>query len=638
MDRNRLDAALEAGADSRGGYKLLEEYGLVGNLETCALIGRDGAVDWCCLPFLQSPSVFAAILDVNEGGHFSIAPSAEYDATQAYRPETNVLETAFETESGTAVLTDFMPMLSDDPDAPFSEPWLYRKVECRDGEVPLHVEFVPRFDYAMARTVVEPLADGIIARGNGEHVSLTPPVELTVEGDRATGQHTLEAGKDAWYSLQYGQRMRPKSVDPQSLLDQTEAYWQNWTHDCPDEGECLFAGPEHDLVVRSELVLKLLKHHMTGAIAAAPTTSLPELVGGERNWDYRFSWIRDATFTVQALFKLGHVREAEDYFDWCVDILHTESETFQPFSPLYGLHGTSQLSEEVLYHLSGYRDSAPVRIGNAARNQLQLDVYGELVLAIYETSRFGVAITETTWETVRQVVEYVCSLWDKRDAGMWEVRSDPEHFVHSKVMCWVALDRGIELAETEGFEAPLDHWRTVRDQIRSVVLDRGFDETHGCFGRSFEATHLLDAAALRIPLVGFLPFGDQRVQGTIDAIKDRLTTEDGLVHRYEGEDGLAGGEGAFILCSFWLVDSLALSGRVEEAEEVFESVVDYASPLGLLAEEVDAQSGELRGNYPQGFSHLGLINSTMYLRSARNDDQPTATRFELDASPLHRMD
>ena len=541
MDDSRLGTRRAADPESRGGYKLLEAYGLVGNLETCALIGRDGAVDWCCLPYLQSPSVFAAILDDAKGGRFAVEPVVDYDSRQAYLPNTNVLETTFETDAGTAVLTDFMPMLSDDPDAPFSEPWLYRKVECREGEVTLGVEFTPRFDYARARTVVEPLADGVIARGNGEHVSLTPPQPLEVENDAATGTHTLTAGEEAWYSLQYGQRMRPKSVDPQSLLDRTVAYWQNWTHECPEEGECLFAGPEHDLVVRSELVLKLLKHHVTGAIAAAPTTSLPELVGGERNWDYRFSWIRDASFTVQALFKLGHVREAEDYFDWCVDILHTESETFQPISPLYGLHGTSQLSEEILHHLSGYRNSAPVRIGNAARNQLQLDVYGELVLAISETARFGVTITETTWETVRQVVEYVCSLWNRRDAGMWEVRSDPEHFVHSKVMSWVALDRGIELARSEGFDAPLDRWSAVRERIRSVVLDRGVDETTGSFGRSFEAPHLLDAAALRIPLVGFLPFDDRRVQATIGAIEDRLTTDDGLVHRYEGDDGLAGG-------------------------------------------------------------------------------------------------
>ncbi len=637
MDDTRLDEAAGDGREARGGYKLLEEYGLVGNLETCALIGRDGAIDWCCLPYLQSPSVFAAILDVDEGGRFALEPVDSYEATQRYLPRTNVLETTFETASGTITTTDFMPMLSDDPETPFSEPWLFRKVECRDGTVTLDVEFTPRFDYARARTVVEPLGDGVIARGNGEHVSLTPPVPLGVDGNAATGTHTLEAGEVAWYSLQYGQRMRPKSVDPESLLDQTVAYWHNWTHDCPAEGECLFAGPHHDLVVRSELVLKLLKHHMTGAIAAAPTTSLPELVGGTRNWDYRFSWIRDATFTVQALYKLGHVREAEDYFDWCVDILHTESETFQPFSPLFGLHGTDQLSEEVLYHLSGYRNSSPVRIGNAARNQLQLDVYGELALAIYETSRFGGAITQTTWETVRQVVEYVCSLWDKRDAGMWEVRSDPEHFVHSKVMCWVALDRGIALAREKGFEAPLDHWRTVREQIRSAVLERGYDETSGSFGRSFEAPHLLDAAALRIPLVGFLPFDDRRVQGTIDAIQDRLTTDDGLVHRYEGVDGLPGGEGAFILCSFWLVDCLALSGRVDEAQSVFERVLEYASPLGLLAEEVDPASGELRGNYPQGFSHLGLINSTLYIQAAKRDDQPTSP-FELDTTLLQRTD
>jgi GH15 family glucan-1,4-alpha-glucosidase len=619
-------------AAGAGDYTLLEDYGLVGNLETCALIGRDGSIDWFCVPYLQSPSVFAAILDTDVGGRFAVRPAAPHESTQRYVPGTNVLETTFTTEAGAAVLTDFMPMLGDDPEAPFSEPWLYRRVECTGGDLSLDVDFAPRFDYARARTVVEELGDGVIARGNGEHVSLTPAAPLAVEDGAARGTHDLREGDAAWYSVQYGQRTRPKSIDPAGLLDRTVRYWRNWTHDCPGEG-CPVGGPEHDLIVRSELVLKLLKHHTTGAIAAAPTTSLPELVGGTRNWDYRFSWVRDATFTVQALYKLGHVRAAEDYFDWCVDILHTESETFQPFSPLYGLHGPSQVDEEVLHHLSGYRNSAPVRIGNAARNQLQLDVFGELVLAIYQTSQFGVRITETTWRTVEQVLEYVCTLWHRRDAGIWEVRSEPEHFVHSKVMCWAALDRGIHLARQEGFDAPFERWDAVRSDIREAVLERGFDEASNSFGRSFESPGLLDAAALQIPIVGFLPFDDPRVEGTIEAVRNRLTTPDGLVHRYEGSDGLPGGEGAFLLCSFWLVDCLALSGRVAEAETLFESVSSYASPLGLLSEEVDEATGELRGNFPQGFSHLGLINSALYIQAAKRDEFP-AHPYEPDASLL----
>ena len=621
----------------RSDYTPLEDYGVVGNLETCVLVGGDGSIDWCCLPRLESSSVFAAILDVERGGHFSLRPSGSFTADQRYVPATNVLEVEFSTESGTAVLTDFMPMLGDDPAAPFSEPWVYRRVACTDGAVDIAVEFEPRFDYARARTSVEPADGGVLARGNGEHVSLTTPTgtSLDVEDTAAYGTYRLEEGEDAWYTLQYGQRKRPASVDPEALLQRTIDYWRGWVHECPSEDgttpddadACLFSGTWHDEVVRSELVLKLLMHHRTGAIAAAPTTSLPEKIGGPRNWDYRFSWIRDAAFTVQALYKLGHVAETTAYFDWCLDVVHTESETLQPLQPLYGLRGERNLTEEVLDHLSGYRDSAPVRIGNAARSQLQLDVYGELVLGVYETSRFGETITERTWETIRDVVEHVCLLWDRRDAGMWEVRSDPEHFVHSKVMCWVALDRGIEMARTEGFDAPLERWAEVRGEIRDQVLERGYSESIGSFTRSFEADGLLDAAALRIPLVGFLSFDDPRVQGTIDAVQERLATDEGLVHRYEGDDGLPGGEGAFILCSFWLVDCLALSGRVEEAEGIFEALLEYAGPLGLLAEEVDLETGELRGNYPQAFSHLGLINSALYLHAAKTGGDPTQPHY-----------
>jgi len=604
---------------AHGEYKPIDAYGLIGNLETCALVGRDGAIDWCCLPNLQSPSIFAAILDSETGGTFRIQPTGSYDAVQRYQPDTNVLDTEFTTDAGALRLTDFMPILSDDPAAPFSEPWIFRRVECLEGSVEFEVTFEPRFDYARARTVIESMDNVLLARGNGKHVSLNTASALEIDGISARGVHNLSAGDTAWYTLQYGQRKRPESIDPEVLLDRTRRYWRNWVHTCPESG-CPFEGEYHDAVTRSELVLKLLMHHRTGAIAAAPTTSLPELIGGTRNWDYRFSWIRDAAFTIQALFKLGHIQETKNYVDWCLDVIHSGSETFQPFQPLFGLQGETKLTEETLDHLEGYRGSAPVRIGNAARSQLQLDIFGELVLALYETSHYGETITETTWETVREVIEYVCTLWHRRGAGMWEVRSEPEHFVHSKVMCWVALDRGIKMATDRGFDAPLDHWREVRSEIRGVVLERGFNESINSFVRSFEADELLDASALRIPLVGFLPFDDPRVQGTIDAVRERLTTERGLVRRYEGEDGLPGGEGAFILCSFWLVDCLALSGDVEEAETLFENILELASPLGLLSEEVVPETGELLGNYPQAFSHLGLINSAIYICTAQAED------------------
>lgn len=603
---------------STGEYRPLGAYGLIGNLDTAALVSDFGSIDWCCLPHLQDPSVFAAILDIDKGGHFGIRPTDSFESEQRYRDRTNVLETTFRTDSGTVRLTDFMPLLSDDPIAPFSQPWIYRCLECEDGEVTLDVEFKPRFDYARARTIVEPVEGGVIARGNGEHVSLTTARDLDTDGNSARGRHTVAAGDSHWYTLQYGQRKRPESIDPEALLERTVAFWNKWIHDCTP-ADCPFEDAWHEKIIRSELVLKLLMHHRTGAIAAAPTTSLPELIGGTRNWDYRFSWIRDAAFTIQALSKLGHRQEAMDYFDWCLDIIHSESETFQPFQPMFGLQGETQLTEETLDHLSGYMNSSPVRIGNAARNQLQLDIFGELVHALHETAIYGESISETTWETIRTVVEYVCTLWDRRGAGMWEVRSEPEHFVHSKVMCWVALDRGIKMARELGFEAPMAHWESVRSEIRSTVLEQGYNESLDSFTRSFEADDLLDAAVLRIPLVGFLPIDDDRVQGTIEAIRDRLTSANGLVYRYEGPDGIAGGEGAFVLCTCWLIDCLALSGRIREAEDIFETVLGCASPLGLLAEEIVPDTGQMLGNYPQAFSHLGVINSALYIQAAKSE-------------------
>lgn len=602
-------------------YKPLAAYGLIGNLETCALVGTDGSIDWCCLPHLASASVFGALLDTAKGGRFRIQPSGPYEMAQRYRPRTNVLETEFTTESGVAVLTDFMPMLSDDPVAPFAEPWIYRRATCEEGTVSVDITFEPRFDYARARTTVEPTDDGVIARGNGEHLSLGTDGPIATDRNSANGTHQLESGETRWYTLQYGLRKRPSSVDVDTVLEQTVDFWRNWVHECATDGGCLFGDRYHDAVVRSELTLKLLMHRMTGAIAAAPTTSLPETIGGSRNWDYRFSWIRDAAFTVQAFDTLGHSREAWKYFDWCLDIVQRESGSNQPFQPLYGLHGETEVTEEVLEHLSGYRKSVPVRIGNAASNQLQLDVYGELVLALSEISRAGATITDPAWRTIRDIVEAVCGMWSRTDTGMWEIRSGPEHYVHSKVMCWAAVDRGIEMARNRDADVPIDRWRDVGLEIRNAVLERGYNDSIGSFVRSFEADDALDAATLRIPLVGFLPFDDYRIQGTIDAIRERLTTDRGLVYRYEGEDGIPSEEGAFLLCSCWLVDCLAMSGQVDEAEAILETVLDCATPLGLLAEEVDPESGELRGNFPQAFSHHGIINSVLYVRAARGEDE-----------------
>ncbi len=366
-------------------------------------------------------------------------------------------------------------------------------------------------------------------------------------------------------------------------------YWREWAEASPETKEEPIGGEWHRTVIRSALALKLLINHESGAICAAPTTSLPEDVGGVRNWDYRYNWIRDAAFTVRALAEVGHTDEATSYFDLCLD--HCSRHEPADIHPMYGLDGGEVPDERTLDHLSGYRDSAPVRVGNAAADQDKLDVYGELVQGMYATSRYGADIDEGEWDVLRDIIDYVCEAWREPDAGIWETRSDRQHFVYSKVMCWVALDRGIDIVDATDFDGPVDDWKESRDAILEAVLEKGYSESADSFVRAFGDEDTLDATSLLIPLVGFLPADDPRVQSTIDATLDRLVTGDGLVKRYEGDDGLPGEEGAFALCSFWLVSALALSGRVEEAAALFDDALEHVSPLGLLAEEVDPETG-----------------------------------------------
>jgi GH15 family glucan-1,4-alpha-glucosidase len=606
------------------GYKRLEDYGLIGNLEACALIGRDGSIDWCCLPHLESPSVFAAILDVEKGGQFHLRPREQSEAKQTYIENTNVLQTMFETPSGVVTLTDFMPVKGE---ADSLHRAILRKVTCRQGRVELEVEFKPRFDYARAVPTLEPAQDGIVARWHDQSLFLQSPFPLQLREGEAQGSFTIGEGQTQWFVLQYGHQV---SLDPEeckSLLDRTVHYWSHWAHDCQRD-RCVFRGPWHDHVVRSGLVLKLLTHPETGAIAAAPTTSLPEVIGGVRNWDYRFAWIRDASFTVQALYNAGHVEEALHYFQWLRNLTHTHAEqrAQTDIQIMYSLHGELELEEEELDHLSGYRNSAPVRIGNAAFNQRQLDVYGELVTAFYETRRYGQDISSEDWHYISTIVDQVCMIWNTEDSGIWEVRGGPRHFTYSKLMCWVALDRSIQMAETKGFKGPLEKYRKTRKAIREAILERGFSPKLNSFVQAFDS-EVLDATSLLIPLMGFLPADDPRVQGTIEATLKHLTAN-GLVYRYIGDDGLLGREGAFALCTFWLVDALALSGQVEKSEELFLNILKYTSPLGLLAEEIDPASGHQLGNYPQAFSHIGLMNSALRLGWAKLTKSKAANREE----------
>jgi len=588
-------------------YTPIEEYGVVGNLETCALVAPDGSIDWFPFPHVESPSVLGAVLDANDGGRFRIAPAEEFEGSQKYVERTNVLETTFTTEDGAATVTDFLP-----PAGRVDHPKrvLYRRVTCQRGTVDFEIEYEPRFSYALAETTITATERGTRAEGDEERTLLESPVDLEIGDGRATGDVSLDGGETAWFMLRCT-GAEDASTDPEAALTDTVEYWRDWAHDCDGaEDDCVFEGPWHDLVVRSSLVLKLLTHAETGAIAAAPTTSLPEDIGGVRNWDYRFNWLRDAGFTIQTLMDLGHVDEADDYFEWFMGLCHTDGP--EKIQPLYGLHGDPDLTERELDHLEGYRNSRPVRVGNGAVEQTQLDVYGELLLGVDEMRCYGRKLDDEDWAAIRNIVDYVVDVWDERDSGIWEVRSGAEHFVYSKVMCWVALDRGIAMATDEDRDAAIDSWRDARERIRADVLEKGYDDELETFVQ-FYGSDTIDATGLLLPVVGFLPFDDDRVQETIDTVESRLVEDEALVRRYDGDDGLPGSEGAFVLCSCWLIDALALSGRVKEARERFEALNEYVNSLGLVAEEIDTDTGSYLGNYPQAFSHIGMINSAQYV-------------------------
>jgi GH15 family glucan-1,4-alpha-glucosidase len=593
-------------------YKDLEQYGIIGNLETCALIGDDGSIDWCCFPLIDSPSVFAAILDHAKGGRFSITPAGNYTSRQEYLGETNVLQTHFQTDGGMAVLTDFMPFKTKDDPTGHRHRAVYRRVACTNGVMAFDLDFSPRFNYALDATTLAYCPGGLEASSSHRRLFLQTDLTMQLLGSSsAVAAFNLKEGEEKWFVLQYDKKDPRTTEECGTQLDSVLEYWSRWAHRTSGN-TALFDGPWRDLVVRSALVLKLLAHEKEGAICAAPTTSLPESIGGERNWDYRYNWIRDASFTVQALYNVGHDDEARRHLRWFVDICERDVDPSE-IQIMYGMHGETDLRETELRHLEGYRKSSPVRIGNGAAKQKQLDIFGELVSAIYETERYG--MPEGQFEFVVRIVDYVCKVWNTPDSGIWEVRGGPRHFVYSKLMCWVALDRSIKIAEHRKYTDSLEKWSETRDEIRRAILENGYDERLGSFVQSFGST-TLDATSLIIPITGFLPPDDPRVQGTINRTLAELTTKSGLVYRYLGEDGLSGKEGAFLLCSFWLVQALALSGRTEEAEKILNSVVRFAGGTGLFSEEIDTETGKQLGNLPQAFSHIGLINSVLYLGHA----------------------
>jgi GH15 family glucan-1,4-alpha-glucosidase len=608
-------------------YKRIGDYGVIGNLETAALVGRDGSIDWLCLPSLDSPSVFAALLDDAKGGRFSLAPVGPYEVETEYIEGTNVLRTTFVTPTGTILLTDFMPVAAD-------ERWqedrtglrtLYRHLEVERGSADIELRFDPRFDYARGHTTVESRPGGVLARSEQLFVTLACTERLQAAEASAYGRWSLKQGDDVWSKLAFPSvkaAEEPELVclcvgEAWKALRETERFWRDWLAK-NETGKEYDPGPYKGILDRSALVLKLLVYDSTGAIAAAATTSLPECIGGERNWDYRYTWIRDTSLTLRALFDLGHLSEMERYLGLIRSIL--EEHGAEGMQIMYGLRGEADLVERELGHLEGYMGSRPVRIGNDAAGQRQLDIYGELMDAAAILSDYVGKIDESTWPFLREVCDYVVEHWQEKDSGIWEVRGGPFHFVHSKVMCWVALDRGLTIARRYGFPSDSGRWEKTRERIKAEVLEKGYNSEKASFVMHYE-TDDLDASCLLIPHVGFLPYDDPRIVSTIEAVQSELMA-DGLLYRYRGEDGLRGGEGRFLLCSFWLADCLIHLGRLEEAEDLMRRIGQTANSLGLFSEEYDPETGEQLGNFPQAFTHIGCVTTIMNLLRAKGMDRP----------------
>ena len=580
----------------------IEDYALIGDCEAAALIGRDASIDWLCWPRFDSPACFAALLGGPEHGRWLIAPAGDVVGTsRAYRPETLILETRFETKEGAVLVTDFMPLRGTNSD-------IIRRVTGLTGRVAMRTELTVRFDYGRTVPWVSRLADGSLRAIAGPHMLVLHSDAATHgEGMATVSEFTVAAGETLNFTLTYAASHLPlpTPVEPDAALADTEAFWLDWA------SRCTVHGPWASAVRRSLITLKALTYQPTGGIVAAATTSLPELLGGERNWDYRFCWLRDATFTLLAFMESGYFDEARDWRGWLVRAAAGSPAQMQI---MYGLAGERDLTERTLPWLPGYADSQPVRIGNAAADQLQLDVYGEVADALHTARKGSLAPDQAAWRLQSAFTEHLEQVWSLPDEGIWEVRGQRRCFTHSKVMAWVAFDRAVKAVEEFGLEGPVDQWRATRDRIHEEVCQRAYNTTLGSFVQAYDGCEL-DASLLLLPLVGFLPATDPRMRGTVEAIQRRLSV-DGLLLRYDtgaSNDGLPEGEGAFLACSFWMVDNLVLQDRYAEARELFERLLGLCNDVGLLAEEFDPHAGHMLGNFPQAFSHVALVNSAMNL-------------------------
>lgn len=596
----------------------IEDYGFIGNMASCALVGRDGSIDWLCLPRFDSDACFAALLGTAENGRWLIRPQGPCrNVSRHYLPGTAILETRFETDDGIACVVDFMP-----PAAAPETGELIRIVRAVEGEVPMEMELVLRFGYGLTVPWVRKRDYGFRAIAGPDAVELATNVPVHGENLKTVATFTVTAESKALFTLAYHpSQSEPRFIEDRGVaLERTAHWWREWSGRCtlPD------GAPEawREAIVRSLITLKAMTNHRTGALVAAPTTSLPEEIGGERNWDYRYCWIRDATITLYAFVNAGYFAEANAFREWLLRAAAGHPEQLQI---MYGLAGERRLTEITLPWLAGFEGSKPVRIGNAAYGQLQHDVYGELMDSLHAGRRSHIAPSHAAWHFQRVLLKDLERNWRQPDAGIWEVRGDPQQFTYSKVMCWVAFDRGVCAVEEYGQEGPVDRWRAIRDEIRHDVEANGYDADRGCFVQHYGGSGL-DASLLLLAPVGFLKPDDPRYRGTVEAIERELI-EDGLVLRYQvaqTDDGLAGREGTFLVCSFWLVDAYVLLGRYGDARRLFEQLLAVRNDLGLMAEEYDPRERRQLGNFPQAFSHVGLVNSALNLLSARGPSRQRA--------------
>ncbi|MBK3564162.1 MULTISPECIES: glycoside hydrolase family 15 protein [unclassified Streptomyces] len=595
------------------GYLPIAEHGLIGDLRSVALVGTNGTIDWYCCPSFDAPSVFAAILDAERGGSFELAAAVPARTKQFYFPDTNVLITRFFTEDGVGEVQDFMPVTGESDEA--ARHRLIRRVVCVRGSVPFRIKVAPRFDYGASPHTARMLGDVALFESAEKSLALTATVPLECDEVDVWADFKLDEGESEVFALdQVDGEVSPRNcarTEAEDEFNTTVAYWRRWL------SQSRYRGRWREMVHRSALTLKLLTYAPTGAIVAAPTTSLPEQLGGERNWDYRYVWIRDAAFCVYALLRLGFTGEAKAFMQFVSRYISPgDGNPSGPLQIMYGIDGRTELTERELPHLEGHQKSAPVRVGNAAADQLQLDIYGALIDSIYLYDKWAEPISSAQWDDVCALVDWVCVHWDQPDEGVWETRGGRKNFLYSRLMCWVAIERAIRLANRRGLPANLPYWGGCRDTIYRRIMDRGWSETRQAFVQ-YEGSDVLDAALLMMPLAKFIAPTDPKWLSTLDALTEELVS-DSLVYRYNPQaspDGLRGDEGTFSICSFWYVEALVRAGRVDEARLAFEKMLTYANHLGLYAEEI-GRTGEQQGNFPQAFTHLALISAAFNLDRA----------------------